>query len=83
MDDGDEFLQEISQFDTFITALNTFVSQRASFSKLDTPIRIVLRVVDDAEKLLVPSDTEDAMYLEILRQLSRRVEQSAIAYAQR
>ena len=75
VDDEDEFLQEISQFDTFTTALNTFVSQRASFSKLDTPIRIVLRIVDDAEKLLVPSDTEDAMYLEILRQLSRRVEQ--------
>lgn len=75
VDDEDEFLQEISQFNTFTTALNTFVSQRASFSKLDTPIRIVLRVVDDAEKLLVPSDTEDAMYLEILRQLSRRVEQ--------
>ena len=75
VDDEDEFLQEISRFDTFTTALNTFVSQRASFSKLDTPIRIVLRVVDDAEKLLVPSDTEDAMYLEILRQLSRRVEQ--------
>ena len=75
VDDEDEFLQEISQFDTFTTALNTFVSQRASFSKLDTPIRIVLRVVDDTEKLLVPSDTEDAMYLEILRQLSRRVEQ--------
>lgn len=75
VDDEDEFLQEISQFDTFTTALNTFVSQRASFSKLDTPIRIVLRVVDDAENLLVPNDTEDAMYLEILRQLSRRVEQ--------
>lgn len=75
VDDDEEFLREISQFDTFTAALNTFVSQRASFSKLDTPIRIVLRVVDDAEKLLLPSDTEDAMYLEILRQLSRRVEQ--------
>ena len=75
VDDDEEFLREISQFDTFTAALNSFVSQRASFSKLDTPIRIVLQVVDDAEKLLLPSDTEDAMYLEILRQLSRRVEQ--------
>lgn len=75
VDDDDEFLQEISQFDTFTTALNTFISQRASFSKLDTPIRIVLSLVDDTEKLLIPNDTEDAMYLEILRQLSRRVKQ--------
>ncbi len=75
VDDGDEFLREISQFDSFTQALNTFVSQKSSYSKLDTPIRIVLRVVDDAEKLLVPNDSEDAVYLEILRQLSRRVEQ--------
>lgn len=75
VDDGDEFLREISQFDSFMQALNTFVSHKSSYSKLDTPIRIVLRVVDDTEKLLVPNDTEDAAYLEILRQLSRRVEQ--------
>lgn len=75
VDDGDEFLREISQFDSFMQALNTFVSHKSSYSKLDTPIRIVLRVVDDTEKLLVPNGTEDAAYLEILRQLSRRVEQ--------
>ena len=75
VDDDDEFLREISQFDSFTQALNTFVSQKSSYSKLDTPIRIVLRVVDDTEKLLVPNNTEDAAYLEILSQLSRRVEQ--------
>ncbi|PZO54107.1 MAG: GTPase [Phormidesmis priestleyi] len=75
VDEDDDFLQDISRFDTFTTALNTFVSQRASYSKLDTPVRIVLSVVDDTEKLLVPHDTEDAAYLEILRQLSRRIEQ--------
>ena len=75
VDDDDDFLREISQFDSFTQALNTFVSHKSSYSKLDTPIRIVLGVVDDTEKLLIPNDTEDAAYLEILRQLSRRVEQ--------
>lgn len=75
VDNDDDFSREISQFDTFTTALNNFVSRQASFSKLDTPIRIALRIVDDAEQSLVPNDTEDAAYLEILRQLSRRVEQ--------
>ena len=75
VDDDDEFLREISRFDSFTKALNAFVSRKASHSQLDTPIRIVLRVVDNTEKMLVPTDTEDAAYLEILRQLSRRVEQ--------
>ena len=75
VDEDDEFLREISQFDGFIQALNTFVGNKSSYSKLDTPIRIVLRAVDDTEKLLMPNDIEDAAYLEILRQLSRRVEQ--------
>ena len=75
VDDSDEFLREISRFDSFTQALDTFVSRKTSYSKIDTPIRIVLRVVDNTEQLLIPNDTEDATYLEILNRLSRRVEQ--------
>lgn len=75
VDDGDGFLKEMSRFDTFTTALNEFIGKRASYSQLDTPIRVVLSVVDDAEKLLTPVDSVDNAYLEILTLLSRRVEQ--------
>jgi hypothetical protein len=75
VDDDDSFLREISRFDTFTAALNNFVGERASYSQLDTPIRIVLSIVDDTEKLLTPVGSIDNAYLEILTLLSRRVEQ--------
>lgn len=75
VDGNEEFLQEISRFATFTTALNDFVACKASYSKLDTPIRIVLRVVDDTETIITPDNSQDAVYLEILRRLYLRVEQ--------
>jgi len=75
VDDSEESLKEISRFATFTTALNDFVGRKASYSKLDTPIRIVLRTVDDTEKIIIPDNSQDAVYLEILRRLSLRVEQ--------
>lgn len=75
VDDSEKSLKEISRFATFTIALNNFVGCKASYSKLDTPIRIVLRVVDDTETIITPDNSQDAVYLEILRRLSLRVEQ--------
>lgn len=75
VDEDDSFLEGISRFGTFTTALNEFVGKRATYSQLDTPIRIVLGAVDDTEKLLTPVDSVDNACLEILMLLSRRLEQ--------
>lgn len=73
VDEDDEFLVEISQFDGFITELNRFVDRRASLARLDTPIRIVLGCVDDAQIGFARNSNEDTAFLEVLSRLSRRV----------
>jgi hypothetical protein len=55
--------------------LNSFVQENGAYSKLDTPIRILLSIVDRTEQLLEPNDAPNAIFLEILRRLSRKVEQ--------
>lgn len=73
VDDSDDFLIEISRFDTFITELNHFVERRASLTGLDTPVRIVLGCLDDAQIGFARNSNEDTAFLEVLSRLSRRI----------
>lgn len=73
IDDDDDFLVEISRFDTFITELNHFVERRASLTRLDTPVRIVLGCLDDAQIGFARNSDEDTAFLEVLSRLSRRI----------
>ena len=51
IDSEDEFLLEISRFYTFINNLNEFVDNRAALIKFDTPVRIALSYVDQAQEI--------------------------------
>lgn len=73
VDEDDDFSIEISRFDTFIAELNQFVEHRASLAGLDTPIRIVLGCIDDAQIGFARNSNEDTVFLEVLSRLSRRV----------
>ena len=73
IDEDDNFLTEISRLDTFVAALNQFVQKNAVASRLDTPIRIALNHIDEAQTLLLRNDGEDAAFLKTLNRLSRRV----------
>lgn len=73
IDDDDDFLVEISRFDTLITELNRFVERRASLTRLDTPVRIVLGCLDDAQIGFARNSDEDTAFLEVLSRLSRRI----------
>jgi len=73
IDDDDEFLTDISRFDTFITALNQFVRQRSHLASFDTPIRIVLSCMDEAQIGFARNSDEDITFLEVLSRLSRRI----------
>jgi len=71
IDEKEDFLIEISRFQTFINALNKFVQKRSAFVKFDTPIRIALGFVDEAELIFTRNSPEDNAFLEILTRLSR------------
>lgn len=72
VEDDDEELIEDSRFESFIEALNQFVEERGIYGQLDTPARIVIESVDEAELLFQRSDTQDGAYLQQLHQLKRR-----------
>ncbi|BAZ43158.1 GTP-binding protein HSR1-related protein [Chondrocystis sp. NIES-4102] len=73
VDQKDEFLREISRFDTFIRQLNQFVARRGSLAKLDTPVRIALSAVNDTQAELTRIAKADPTFIEILNQLSRQI----------
>lgn len=73
IDEDDEFLCEISRFETFIQALNQFVERRGSLAKLDTPVRMALSAVNDTQAELTRNSGGDSTFFEILNQLSRHV----------
>ncbi len=75
IDNNDDFSTEISQFDTFITELNQFVERRASLTGLDTPVRILLGCLDQAQIAFARNSNEDTAFLEVLSRLSRRINQ--------
>jgi GTP-binding protein EngB required for normal cell division len=74
VDEDDEFLKEVSRFETFIAELNQFVKQRSSLTKFDTPIRITLKHLDEAQIFFTRNSGEDTAFLEILSRLSRRIQ---------
>jgi len=75
IDTNDEFLIEISRFQTFIDVLNNFVNSRRSLARLDTPVRIVLSGINDAQICFTHDNNEDTAFFEILKRLSRTVNQ--------
>jgi small GTP-binding protein len=75
IDEEDDFLIEISRFPTFTDALNNFVERRASLTKFDTPIRIILRQLEDAQNIVVRDSVKDTAFFELLSRLNRLVQQ--------
>jgi len=73
IDDKDDFLTEISRFLTFIDALNQFVERRGSLARFDTPVRIALSCIDDAQLSFTRNSSEDSTFFEVLTRLSRTV----------
>ncbi len=73
VDEDDDFLEEVSRFETFIAELNQFVKARSSLTKFDIPIRITLQHLDEAQLLFTRNSGEDTAFLEILSRLSRRI----------
>jgi GTP-binding protein EngB required for normal cell division len=75
VDEKDEFLIEVSRFQTFTDALNTFVKRRGSLAKFDTPVRIALGYIDDTQLSLTRDSNKDSAFFELLNRLSRTVRQ--------
>lgn len=73
VDEEDDFLLEVSRFQTFLDALNSFVKRRAALTRFDTPVRIALTSVDDAQLSFTRNSTQDSTFLEVLTRLSRTV----------
>ncbi|MEG5171112.1 GTPase [Microcoleus sp. B3-D7] len=73
IDANDDFLTEISRFPTFIDALNQFIERRGSLASFDTPVRIALSCVDDAQLSFTRNSSEDSTFFEVLTRLSRTV----------
>ncbi|MEG4217825.1 50S ribosome-binding GTPase [Microcoleus sp. Pol14C6] len=73
IDANDDFLTEISRFPTFINALNQFVERRGSLARFDTPVRIALSCVDNAQLSFTRNSSEDSTFFEVLTRLSRTV----------
>ena len=75
VDEEDDFLCEISRFETFTQELNNFVASRGSLAKFDTPVRMALSAVNEAQVNFTRNSGEDSTYVEILNRLSRKVNQ--------
>lgn len=76
IDAKDFFLIEVSRFQTFIDELNVFVNARGDKAKFDTPVRIALGCVNDAQLSYIRNlnSAQDEAFLELFRRLSRTVE---------
>jgi len=75
VDEKDDFLMEVSRFQTFIDELNAFSKHRCSLAKFDTPVRIALGYVDDAQLILTRDSNKDSVFFELLNRLLRKVRQ--------
>jgi GTP-binding protein EngB required for normal cell division len=73
IDGNDDFLTEISRFPSFMDALNQFVERRSSLARFDTPVRIALSCVDEAQLSFTRNSSEDSAFFEVLTRLSRTV----------
>lgn len=75
VDQDDDFSCEISRFETFTQELNNFVASRGSLAKFDTPVRMALSAVNEAQVSFTRNSGEDSTYFEILNRLSRKLDQ--------
>ncbi|KYC37579.1 GTPase [Scytonema hofmannii PCC 7110] len=75
VDEKDEFLTEISRFQTLIDSLNSFVQRRDFFARFDTLVRIAVSYVDEAQLSLTRDSNKDSAFFELLNRLSRTVRQ--------
>ena len=73
VDQEEDFLLEISRFQTFIDSLNKFVERRAALARFDTPVRIALACVDEAQLSFTRNSNQDTTFLEVVTRLSRTV----------
>ncbi len=73
IDENDDFLLEISRFETFIATLNTFVKSRGSLAKFDTPVRIALKFVEDSQLIFMSNSTGNTTFFEVANRLSRTI----------
>jgi len=73
VDEDEDFLLEVSRFQTFIDTLNNFVERRAALTRFDTPVRIALSCVDEAQLSFTRNSSEDSTFLEVFARLSRTV----------
>ena len=71
IDTKDDFLVEVSRFATFIDTINSFVKYRGYLTRFDTPIRIVLGCIDEAQLSIKTNEYQDSAFWEILTRLSR------------
>lgn len=72
IDEDDNFLIELSRFETFIDTLNQFVEKRASLVRFDTPVRIALGYVNEAQEICTRNNNEDSAFFALLNQLARK-----------
>ncbi|MCP2730385.1 GTPase [Limnofasciculus baicalensis] len=73
IDTKDDFLIEVSRFATFIEKINIFVKYRGYLTRFDTPIRIALGCLDEAQLSIRSNSHQDSAFWEILTRLSRTV----------
>jgi ethanolamine utilization protein EutP (predicted NTPase) len=73
IDTKDDFLVEVSRFATFIDTINSFVKYRGYLTRFDTPIRIALACLDEAQLSIGSNEYQDSAFWEILTRLSRTV----------
>ena len=73
VDEAEDFLLEVSRFQTFIDALNNFAERRGTLARYDTPMRIALSCVDDAQSSFTRNNNQDSTFIELLTRLSRTV----------
>ena len=71
VEEGDDYLIEESRFESFITSLNKFVSDRGTLGHLDTPVRLLLGAISDTQDLVLQEENDDDEFVEIIRRLSR------------
>ncbi|MEH2255046.1 GTPase [Nostoc sp.] len=73
VDQNDDFLIDISRFQTFLDELDKFVEKRSVLARFDTPVRIALSCVDEAQLSFTRDNNQDSAFLEVLTRLSRTV----------
>lgn len=73
IDQEEDFLLEVSRFQTFIDALNNFVELRGSLARFATPVQIALGCVDEAQVSFTRNSSQDSTLFEVLTRLSRTV----------